>query len=280
MKYIEVTFDITPYLPQNEDLLIAILSENDFDSFWQTNNSVKAYIPLKLFVEENIKNICNKLIDNFKVNYTFSELEEKDWNETWEKTFQHILINDKCLIRAPFHNNLPKAEFEIIIEPKMSFGTGHHSTTALMVELMLDLQLDNKNVIDMGCGTGVLSILASLKNAKNVTAIDIDEWAYKNSIENCKINNCKNINVLIGGVDIIPNLKFDIFLANINRNVLLSDMHNYFEHLSLNGELLISGFLENDIELLLNKTNEFNLFKKKMLIKNDWVAIQFCKISE
>ncbi len=280
MKYIEVVFDIVPYSLQNEELLIAILSENDFDSFWQNNKIVNAYIPKKLFNDDNVKEICSKLINVFKVNYSFRELEDKDWNETWEKTFDYILIKDKCLIRAPFHNNMPKVEYEIIIEPKMSFGTGHHSTTALMVELILDLQLENKNVIDMGCGTGVLSILASLKKSKNVTAIDIDEWAHKNSIENCKINNCKNIDVLIGGVEEIPNEKYDIFIANINRNVLLNDMSYYFEHLKLNGELLISGFLESDIELLLNKAKEFNLLQNKMLIKNDWVAIQFCKTSE
>lgn len=280
MKFLEVSFNINPHIQENEDLLIAVLSENNYDSFWQSSNVLKSYISEEQFDESVLKKILNKFQNLFTVKYKFNQFIDKNWNEEWEKNFKYVLISDKCLIRAPFHNNLPKTEFEIIIEPKMSFGTGHHSTTSLMIELILELQLKNKNVLDMGCGTGVLAILASLKKAENITAIDIDEWAFKNTIENCGKNNCKNIEVLLGGVDNIQNKLYDVIFANINRNILLKDLLTYCKSLKDEGQIMLSGFLESDFEIIKNKTIECGLILEKTTTKNDWVAVQLKKINK
>jgi ribosomal protein L11 methyltransferase len=277
MKYIEVTFKIKPYIQENEELLIAILSENKYDSFWQTENELKAYIPENLFFNENLQSICNSLQKSFTVETKIDTLPEKNWNEEWEKSYPYTIIADRCIIRAPFHTVTPKTEFEIVIEPKMSFGTGHHSTTSLMVELILEMYVENKNVLDMGCGTGILAILSSLKKASKITAIDFDEWAYENSIENSFKNNCSNINIIKGTATEIPNEKYDIILANINRNVLLEDIETYVKHLKQKSNLIISGFLESDIEIIWKKTEEFKLLPIKVVTKNNWVAAIFEK---
>ncbi len=277
MKYIEVSFIIKPYLQENEDLLIAILSENQYDSFWQTENELKAYIEENLFSIENLQSICNSLQNIFTVETTINSLPEKNWNEEWEKSYPFTIISERCLIRAPFHKDTPKTEFEIIIEPKMSFGTGHHSTTSLMVELILNMEIANKNILDMGCGTGILAIISSLKNAKKITAIDFDEWAYENSIENSKKNKCTNIEIIKGTAAEIPHESYDIILANINRNVLLEDIGTYFKHLNQNSNLVISGFLQSDIEIIWKKAEEFKLLPIKVVTKNNWVAAIFEK---
>ncbi|MBI5538713.1 MAG: 50S ribosomal protein L11 methyltransferase [Bacteroidia bacterium] len=277
MKYIEVSFIIKPYSTENEELLIAVLNENNFDSYWQTENELKAYIPESLFSIENLQSICNSFQNNLTVETKLCSLPEKNWNEEWEKSYPFTIISDKCLIRAPFHTNTPKTDFDIVIEPKMSFGTGHHSTTSLMVELILEMEITNKIILDMGCGTGILAILSSLKNAKKITAIDFDEWAYENSIENSKKNNCINIDVIKGTAANIPYETYDIIFANINRNVLLEDIGTYNKHLKQNSNLVISGFLESDIDILWKKAEKFQLFPIKTVNKNNWVAAIFEK---
>ena len=277
MKYIEVSFIIEPYSQENEDLLIAILSENEDDSIWQTENELKAYIQENLFSVENLQSICNSIQNIFTVETIINTLPEKNWNEEWEKSYPFTIISERCLIRAPFHLNTPKTEFEIVIEPKMSFGTGHHSTTSLMVELILEMDIANKTILDMGCGTGILAIITSLKKAKKITAIDFDEWAYENTIENSKKNNCTNIEVIKGTATEIPNENYDIILANINRNVLLEDIGTYFKHLNKNSNLVISGFLQSDIEILWKKAEVFKLLPAKVVTKNNWVAAIFEK---
>jgi len=277
MNFIEVSFSIEPYTTENEEILIALLSNNKFDSFWQTNAGLKAYILKSKFNHDSLKTLCNNIHDLFKVNFKYTELEKIDWNTEWEKTFDFITIDGRCVIKAPFHNNVPKLEYEIIIEPKMSFGTGHHSTTFLMIEHLLETNLENLNILDMGCGTGVLAILSSQKKAKSVTAIDIDEWSYKNTIENCKVNKCNNIKVLLGGSEVIPNENYDVILANINRNILLDNFQYYNKHLVKNGILIISGFLETDTDVLISKAKEYNLHSQTIKTKNDWVAIKLIK---
>ena len=277
MAYTEVSFKILPYNQNHEELLIASLEEKGFDSFWQDDGTLKAYIPTSAFSAEILTDVKKQFEPSFTFNYFYSELPDKNWNEEWEKNFNPILINNKCLVRAPFHSSIDNLDYEIIIEPKMSFGTGHHSTTSQMMELLLETEILGKNILDMGCGTGILSILASKMMAKKVVAIDNDSWAFENSVENINKNNCKNIEVILGNVQAIQSLKFDIILANINRNIILEDMDLYVSSLNRNGMLFLSGFLSVDREIVLNKAMELNLLSVKSTIKNDWVAEVFIK---
>lgn len=277
MNYSEVLLTFSPYTQVNEDILIALLTEKGFDSFWQNDENLKAYIPSNLFSEKVIQSICKDVENMMKIEWTVQLFQEQNWNEIWEKNFPYLLINDECLIRAPFHINVPEAKYEIIIEPKMSFGTGHHATTSLMIELILKLNLENKIILDMGCGTGILAILASLKNSKEVVAIDFDDWAYENSIENIERNKCSNVKILKGDASFIPDIKFDAIFANINRNVLLEDMKTYYSHLSENGILILSGIMFSDKEIIWNKAKENLLFPVQMVQKNEWIAAVFSK---
>lgn len=277
MNYSEVLLTFSPYTQVNEDILIALLTEKGFDSFWQNDENLKAYIPSHLFSENVIQSICKDVENMMKIEWTVQLFQEQNWNEIWEKNFPYLLINEECLIRAPFHNNVPKAKYEIIIEPKMSFGTGHHATTSLMIELILKLDLENKIILDMGCGTGILAILASLKNSKEVVAIDFDNWAYENSIENIEKNKCLNVKIIKGDASCVPDIKFDAIFANINRNVLLEDMKTYYSHLSENGILILSGIMFSDKEIIWNKAKENLLFSGQMVQKNEWIAAVFSK---
>lgn len=277
MNYKEVTFTINPYSQVNEDILIALLSEHNFDSFWQKDEQLKAYIPSGLFIDKNIQKINNELEKIMKLEWEVKEYEEKNWNEIWESNFPYILIGNDCIVKAPFHIDTPKVKYEIIIEPKMSFGTGHHATTSLMIELILETELKDKTVLDMGCGTGILAILASLKNSGRITAIDYDEWAYNNTLENIQKNNCKNIEVIKGDVSTIPDTRFDVIFANINRNVLQDDLSSYVSHLNENGIIIISGIMLSDKEIIWQKAKELHLQSTHIIKKKEWVAAIFSK---
>ncbi|MCB9336062.1 MAG: 50S ribosomal protein L11 methyltransferase [Flavobacteriales bacterium] len=272
MNYIEITAIILP-LEMGRDILIAELSEIGFESFIETENGIQAYIQAGMFSEKLLRQISILNHHEFKIDIKINEIEEQNWNEVWEHNFEPINVNNQCYIYAPFHNKKNEIEYNIEIEPKMSFGTGHHETTFLMISELLKMDLSKKKVLDMGCGTGVLAILTEMKNAENILAIDIDEWAYNNTIENVNRNNCKKIEVLKGEAELLNGKKFDVVIANINRNVLLKDMENYAKSLSPNGEILLSGFFMSDKEILLEETKKYNLQLISSNQKNDWILL-------
>jgi ribosomal protein L11 methyltransferase len=202
------------------------------------------------------------------------EIEQENWNATWEQNFNPILVGGVCAVRAPFHEKTEVA-YDIVIEPKMSFGTGHHETTHMMLQHILDHDFWGKAVLDMGSGTGVLAILAEKKGAKAVDAVDFDNWCYLNALENVERNNCKNIRVYEGDAALLKGKKYDIILANINRNILLEDLPHYVKCLNTNGLLFLSGFYKEDIIAISAKCGELGLKFEKNLEKNNWVAVKY-----
>lgn len=275
MNYIQFLAKISPLLIGRE-ILIAELAEIGFESFVDIEDGLEAYIQEADFDEDNIKQISLLSNNDFEIEYSISTIAQQNWNEQWEKSFDPIFVDEKCLIRAPFHEKPTHNIIDIIIEPKMSFGTGHHETTHLIVSRLLNLNLNDKTVLDMGCGTGILAILAKKRNCGKVLAIDNDEWAYTNSIENCERNNV-DIEVVLGDANQIKNNKFDIIIANINRNILLRDMHHYVAALNSNGLLLLSGFFSIDKEVLTEEANKLGLTSSFVNTKNEWTMLEFVK---
>lgn len=272
MIFKQINLKFTPVSPWS-DILIAYLAELDYNSFEETDDGLKAFVETDKFFEEKLKQVLSDL--DVKVEYEVHILKQENWNAKWESNFKPVIIDDRCGIRASFHPSL-EVKHEIVITPKMSFGTGHHSTTSGMMKTMMDLDFRNKKVLDMGCGTAVLAILASKLKAKQILAIDIDEWAYTNSIENVEINQADNIEVLQGGSEHIKD-NFDIVLANINRNVLLSDMDVYSNSLVKNGDILLSGFYTEDLALISEKSNDCGLTFISSTNQNNWVTAHFQK---
>lgn len=276
MNYIEIDCTVVPLNP-GRDILMAELAERGFESFVETETGLLAYIPQESFLEEAIESIA--LLYQQEINISFQKkiIEDENWNKQWESNFQPIVIDGRCTIRAPFHPSPKAIDYDIVIEPKMSFGTGHHETTRLMIQKLLELDVDKKSLLDMGCGTGVLAILASKRGATPITAIDIDEWAYINTVENVGINSISNIKIYKGNAQIIEGDKFYFILANINRNILLEDMPNYYQSLDKGGNLIMSGFLESDIAVLCEKAKEIGLDYKDQAVVNNWSLLHFVK---
>lgn len=278
MDYIELICSISgKNIQEINDILIAQLNELGYESYDESDDGLHAYILVKFFDLEKVKQLQVNQIPDVNINYSHNTIKTQNWNQVWEKNFEPIIVEDQCLIRAPFHKDIPKATYEIVIEPKMSFGTGHHETTYLMLKTMLELDFSNKTVLDMGCGTGVLSILASLKGAKEITAIDIDEWAYNNTQENIGKNNCSNINVFQGDASLLEDQQFDIIIANINRNILMDDIKHYAKVLKYGGTLLLSGLYDKDLAMIKNEAIENNIGYISHYEKHDWVAAKFIK---
>lgn len=275
MNYTELTFIVVPPEP-GSDILIALLAENGFESFEETENGLKAYIPTKAFNPELLISIINSTKDSFQFTYQVKEMENTNWNAVWESNYEPVLISDKVYIYAPFHAPMPEAEYAILIEPKMSFGTAHHETTSLMISMMLRENLHSQSLLDMGCGTAILAILAEKMGAINIEAIDNDENAFENSIENLERNNCSNINVGFGGYEIISG-DFNVILANINKNILLRDMSAYTEHLLAGGKIFFSGFYLNDLADIEKLANKSGLILDSFEEKNNWVCARFIK---
>ena len=280
MFYKELTFHITPYVEDIADALIAALGDIGYDSFSYTDDGFRAYIPAAQFREEAIASldILGFLGENYAITWETADIENQDWNKLWEESFSPIVVKDRILVRASFHPSIPGIEHDIVIDPKMSFGTGHHATTALMLETILDLKplFAGKTVLDMGCGTGILSLMASQAGASAVTGIDIDEWAYSNAMENMKTNGIYNIKVLIGDASLLDGSEtYDIILANINRNILLNDMPRYVAVLRSGGILVMSGFYTRDIPLLQEKAATLGLALDSQKTKDDWAAVVF-----
>ena len=227
MKYFEVTFTAQPCNEIVTDVLSALAGEIGFESFVECEGGVQAYIQQSLFDENALKEmLANFPVPDTKITYTITEPEDKDWNEEWEKNFfQPIVIDNRCVIHSTFHHDYPHAEYDIVINPQMAFGTGHHETTSSILGELLDADLKGKSVLDMGCGTSILAILASMRGADPVTAIDIDDWCVNNSRDNIALNHISNITVELGDASLLKGRKpFDIIIANINRNILLNDI--------------------------------------------------------
>lgn len=278
MDYYKITIEITPFEDWLRDVLVVQLGEIGFDSFLETETGTEAFIPVQSFIEVDLEYVLDSFQDDFSFSTKKELIKSRNWNEEWEKNyFKPLVINNECVIRAPFHTDFPKAKFEIIIEPNMAFGTGNHETTSMMVETILENNMEQKNVLDMGCGTGILAILASMKGAKKVTAIDIDEWSFNGSNENAALNNIKNLVVKQGDASMLGSEKFDIILANIHKNVLLSDMSAYHKVLNQGGLLVMSGFYTEDIQDIKSKAENLGLKDNGFKTKNNWVAYSFKK---
>ncbi len=276
MAYLELSCA----LPVDEDLseiLIARLYELGFDSFSQEDTILKAYVQEKDFDAESLKSILNEPEFSEVRILSHESLAEQNWNALWESNYQAVIINNKCRIRAPFHAADPAFEFDLLIEPKMSFGTAHHETTSQMLEMMLTLEFRDKRTLDMGSGTAVLAILARKKGAYPVVAIDNDEWAFNNALDNIRLNDTNDIKVVLGDAKAIGNQMFDIVIANINRNILLQDMSHYTAALAPNGLLMMSGFYEDDLPLIQAKARELDMTYVRHTSVNQWVAVLFSK---
>lgn len=269
-NYLEFNFKIEPLQPWNE-ILMAELIEIGFDSFTEEHDGILAYIQTELFKEEELNGVPLLQNPEITITYTFQEMPNINWNEEWEKNFSPINVENQVSIRAEFHEN-QNLPHEIIIQPKMSFGTGHHATTYLMIQQMLDMDFKNKTVLDMGCGTSVLAIFAKQQGAGKTVAIDIDEWSVENSIENAERNHVE-LEISQGTADNLGSENFDIILANINRNILISDIPTYVSVLNSGGQLLLSGLCFFDVDDILEVCNEQKLTLKKKLQKEEWVSL-------
>ena len=278
MDYLEFLFFYDTENSFVGDLLAAELAEIGFESFLEDEKGLRAYIPAEKWDEGALS---EKLASfPFAAGITYSQMYVKgqNWNEEWEKNyFQPIVIGGDCVIHSTFHKDVPQAEYDIVIDPKMSFGTGHHETTSLMIEKILKTDLKGKSLLDMGCGTAVLAILAAKKGANPVLAIDIEEWAYNNSLENTAMNGEPQIEVQKGGAELLENRFFDVILANINRNILLEDMHKYAACMKPGSELYMSGFYREDIPAIDEEARKHGLKQLAVNEKNRWVAVRFQK---
>jgi ribosomal protein L11 methyltransferase len=269
MQYTVYTFQVSPLIPGN-DLVIASLSDLAFDSFQETEEGVEAYVPSHLDNEELQNALLELTIEDVTIHFSKKEMEDINWNAEWESQFDPIDVDNLCRVRAPFHE-AKAGVLDLIIEPKMSFGTGHHATTYLVLQKMFELDFKDKEVIDMGSGTAVLAIAAEKLGAKKVWAIDIDEWAYENAIENLERNNCSKIEALLGVEDLLEGKTADIFIANINRNILLAQAKHYENSTQSGAPLLLSGFYENDVPALLEAFSAFEW--KETRVRDEWTML-------
>ena len=260
--------------PEYAEILMAEIAETGFDSFLETDKGFEAYVENDQFDKKQLADIQQKY-KHVKPLLLFEDrIQKQNWNEEWEKNLQPIIVEDQCLIRAEFHKIEKKYPYEIIITPKMSFGTGHHQTTYLMIKSQLQLDHDKKRVMDAGCGTGILSIMASKRGAASVEAFDIDEWSVINGQENIENNRCTNIHLQQGKIsDLKFSGAFDIILANINKNVLLAEIETYADYLRPSGQLLLSGFYTSDIDDLINQASKFGFKEVRRDEKETWATL-------
>lgn len=277
MNYIEYNFTVSP-TEMGAEILMAELAEVGFDSFEDTPTGIKAYIPKDSWNEHILQDIYLLSNPEFTISYQITEIEQVNWNEEWEKNFSPIVVEDLCTVRANFHP-VPNTRYDIVITPKMSFGTGHHETTYMMLQQLLPLSLEGTKVLDMGCGTGILAIMAALRGARDITAIDIDPWCVENATENVQQNDCSFITIKEGDVSLIAGEQYNLILANINRNILLSDIPAYTQALLPQGLLLVSGFYEEDLPAIKEKCQEVGLTYLSHIERNRWVSAKFQRLS-
>jgi ribosomal protein L11 methyltransferase len=277
MNYYKLKIHPTPNSELTRDILAAELAEIGFESFSESENGLDAFVQEALFSEEKITQLLDNppLIDA-KLQYSIEYIECRNWNEEWEKNFfQPIVIDNQVVIHSSFHQNIPPLKYDIVIDPKMAFGTGHHATTCLMVSYLLESDLNGKSFLDMGCGTAVLAILASMKGAEPISAIDNDEWAYENSLENIRLNHTLNIKVSLGDAALLGNETYDFIFANINRNILLADIQTYTKCMHRNSSLFMSGFYMEDREAIRKECEKHGLKFISYKEKENWTAMHF-----
>lgn len=278
MQYIEVTFTVNPLSETANDIIAALTVELGFESFVESPEGTIGYIPAPLYNEESLhKALTDFPMSDTTITFTAQEMEDKNWNEEWEKNFfEPIVVDNRCVIHSTFHKDYPKATYDIIINPQMAFGTGHHQTTRLIISYLLDIDLQGKTVLDMGCGTSILAILASMRGASSLTAIDIDEWCVNNSIDNLALNHINNIKVFQGDASSLANEgPFDVIIANINRNILLADMQYYVARMNEGAEIYFSGFYESDLPMIQAEAERLGLRYLSHRVEKDWTAAQF-----
>ena len=271
--YIAYHFKVSPKQIGSE-ILIAELGELPFESFEETDDGLSAYIQKSFWNETILEKVEILKNNDFEISFHYNEIAPINWNQEWEKNFEPIDVDGLCYIRAPFHEKT-NSKYDIVIEPKMSFGTGHHETTHMMIQHLLAMDVTNMKTLDMGCGTAILAILADMKGAKPIDAIDIDNWCFLNSIENAARNNCHNIAVFEGDASLLIHQKYDLIIANINRNILLSDMATYVKCLNKGGTILFSGFYEEDIPYINEACLNNGLIFESKLQRNKWVSLKF-----
>lgn len=280
MKYLEITFQTQPCNETANDIISALAGEIGFESFTEYEKGVKGYIQQSLFSEAKLKEMIREFpLPETEISYEIKEAEEKDWNEEWEKNyFQPIVIGNRCVIHSTFHQDVPKAEYDILINPQMAFGTGHHETTSLIIGELLEAELEGKSLLDMGCGTSILAILAAMRGANPVTAVDIDDWCVENSKDNIRLNGIHTIEVEQGDASVLSGKgPFDIIIANINRNILLADLHTYSRCMHSGSEIYLSGFYVEDIPLIREEAEKQSLRFVHYREKNNWAAVKFVK---
>lgn len=279
MNYNEVLFKVEPFSETATDVLAAMLGEIGYESFVVENEQMQAYVADKLYDEEQLKQVVAEFPFDAKISYEVSVIEQKNWNEEWEKNyFKPIIIGSDCVIHSTFHTDIPEARFDILIDPKMAFGTGHHETTSQMLTEILDYDFTGKSVLDMGCGTAVLAILAAKKGAKPVRAIDIDDWVCDNANENIRLNGADFIEVECGDASLLEDGRtYDVIFANINRNILLNDLNVYAKCMHPGSVIFMSGFYVEDIPAIREEAEKQGLTFDHYRDKNNWVAIRFNK---
>ena len=273
--YLEYRFTVYPKNPW-EDILLSQLQQLPFDSFLTTEEGLNAYLPKKQDKESLLDSVVLLNHESVQIEFTVTEIPPENWNAKWESEFQPIFVGSDCVIRADFHESQGKT-YELIINPKMSFGTGHHPTTHMMMEFVLEETLSDKTVLDMGCGTGVLGILASKKGTRAIDAMDSDAWCVENTIENAKTNGCKNIRSSQAAILESTRATYDAIFANINRNVLLEQIPSYGQALKVGGSLFLSGFYKNDVNFLQQSCQKENLTLISTKEKEQWCALKFIK---
>lgn len=278
MTYIAVDFTLGPAKAEDMEILIGLLDMHGFEGIEEKSDGLTAYISAEEYEGFDLRILkegMNRV--GCEMSLKTRELKDKNWNEVWERNFEPVIIGTKCVVRAPFHTPREGVEIDIVIEPKMSFGTGHHLTTRMMMEMLLTLQPEGKTILDMGCGTGVLAILAGILGAEKVIAIDNDSWAYENSLENVERNHVENVEVRLGDKESIPDLFFDIIMANINTNILLDQVSQYAAHQRTGGLLLLSGIMRHDSHQVREASQSYGYIPEREFQSDEWVMMLFTR---